>query len=610
MAEISVEISANIAQVQKALKTVKGDLKDMGAAADGSVGKLNKPLASATQSVNKLGKATAVNANPALQEFSRVIQDAPFGIMGVGNNITQLVGNFGNLSKSAGGAGAALKAMLGSLAGPGGVLLAVSTAVTVLTVFGDKIFNTKSKAEELAEATKKAAEALESYVDALVGVERATLKGKQAAAEEITTLRLLRGQIENTTLTTEERKDGILKLRKEFPAYFQDVKDEKLLNGQAATSYDNLTNSIIKRAKATAAQDLLVKNAKKEIIIADQLDKLNDKIIDKQKELEDAKQKDSKASTNVLVGGAGSYNAKLVEQGVIQQGINNLTEDQIGLQKKLGEISEQNAKLSAFVTANVIVEPKEVKLDLSKAKLSYNRDATKFPSPTAEMASIFGLDPESQKILEQKAVELAERVSKALTIKEIPPPKLEAFQERMAELVDSVNGLANSGIMDVFDSIGQNIGDALTEGGNILSAVGKGIIQAMGQFLSRMGSMLVEYGTLAVLKGKLDLAILAGGPVSIGAGLAAIAVGIALQAAGTAIGNATSKGSTGTAGSSVGGQGSRGSSISSGAGGSSFGVSGNENGRVVFEIAGTKLVGVLSRTLDRNSRLGGQLSLS
>src|SRR5690606_8190454 len=80
------------------------------------------------KSIGGLGKQTS-NANLALQEFSRVIQDAPFGIMGIGNNIQQLTANFGNLSESVGGTGAALRAMLGALAGPGGILLAVS-AVT------------------------------------------------------------------------------------------------------------------------------------------------------------------------------------------------------------------------------------------------------------------------------------------------------------------------------------------------------------------------------------------------------------------------------------------------------------------------------------------------
>jgi len=46
------------------------------------------------------------------------------------------------------------------------------------------------------------------------------------------------------------------------------------------------------------------------------------------------------------------------------------------------------------------------------------------------------------------------------------------------------------------------------------------------------------------------------------------------------------------------------SSVSTGGGGSGF-----TNGSVVFEISGTSLIGVLSNSLDKNSRLGGTLGI-
>ena len=120
-----------------------------------------------------------------------------------------------------------------------------------------------------------------------------------------------------------------------------------------------------------------------------------------------------------------------------------------------------------------------------------------------------------------------------------------------------------------------------------------------------MGDKLVQYGTLAVLKGKLDLAIASFNPAAtITAGLAAIAVGTLLKAAGSAF--SSPNGSFSGGGSSRGGaeryspRSSNSSSISSSGGGLQ---------NVVFEIQGTKLVGVLSNTLARNRNLGGSLGI-
>ena len=174
--------------------------------------------------------------------------------------------------------------------------------------------------------------------------------------------------------------------------------------------------------------------------------------------------------------------------------------------------------------------------------------------------------------------------------------------EKLKEFNESANNLIAGSISQTFSNLGSSIGEALASGGNVLSAVGNTIIQGLSSFLSEMGGMLVKYGTLAILKGKLDLAILTGGPLAIGAGIAAVAVGVALSAAGAALGQKSAGGSSGDTGSSN----FRGSS-----GGGNFGASssgGMQN--VVFEIQGTKLVGVISNTLARNRSLGGSLSLT
>lgn len=186
---------------------------------------------------------------------------------------------------------------------------------------------------------------------------------------------------------------------------------------------------------------------------------------------------------------------------------------------------------------------------------------------------------------------------------------------RMGEALRSFNEQANAliggSIADTFGMMGSAIGNALVEGGNVLQAVGNTILAGLGSFLSDMGGMLIKYGTLAVLKGKLDIAILTGGPVSIAAGLAAIGVGVALKAAGAALGKFANQGSGGFSGDtqSSGNVGPNAPQTSRG----NFGNSGGSNSlqNVVFEIQGTKLIGVIQNTQRRNNNLGGStLSLN
>ena len=90
-----------------------------------------------------LGDATG-SATSATMELSRVISDAPYGIRGMANNITQLVSQLGTASTKAGGFVNALKLMGKQLIGPLGIVFAITAAVSALDFF----FGANKKAEE------------------------------------------------------------------------------------------------------------------------------------------------------------------------------------------------------------------------------------------------------------------------------------------------------------------------------------------------------------------------------------------------------------------------------------------------------------------------------
>jgi len=110
-----------------------------------------KGIPNATKNVKNLGDATG-SATSATMELSRVISDAPYGIRGMANNITQLVSQLGTASTKAGGLSAALKLMGKQLMGPLGIVFAITAAVSALDFF----FGANKKAEKgVGDLTKK-----------------------------------------------------------------------------------------------------------------------------------------------------------------------------------------------------------------------------------------------------------------------------------------------------------------------------------------------------------------------------------------------------------------------------------------------------------------------
>jgi hypothetical protein len=115
---------------------------------------------------NQLGNAfktlpsTSNSATYALSNLSRVAQDAPYGFIGIANNLNPLLESFQKLSKEAGGSGAALKAMAGGLMGPAGIGLALGAVSSIIVAFGPKI-------ADFIKGTNKASEAEDKFAKSL-----------------------------------------------------------------------------------------------------------------------------------------------------------------------------------------------------------------------------------------------------------------------------------------------------------------------------------------------------------------------------------------------------------------------------------------------------------
>lgn len=88
-------------------------------------------------------KNASGGATSSILELGRVIQDAPYGIRGMANNITQLASSIVFTTKAAGGFRGALTALGRAFMGPGGILIGISLVVSIL----DDLYGANKKAE-------------------------------------------------------------------------------------------------------------------------------------------------------------------------------------------------------------------------------------------------------------------------------------------------------------------------------------------------------------------------------------------------------------------------------------------------------------------------------
>jgi hypothetical protein len=128
---------------------------EVGADVKGAVTGLQK----VNTEMRKLPKVSS-EAAQSLNNLSRVAQDAPYGFIGIANNLNPLIESFGRLRAETGNNKTALKALASSLMGVGGIGLAVGLASSLMVVFGDKLFGAGKKAKEAAEGVKEAAKSV------------------------------------------------------------------------------------------------------------------------------------------------------------------------------------------------------------------------------------------------------------------------------------------------------------------------------------------------------------------------------------------------------------------------------------------------------------------
>jgi len=187
-----------------------------------------KGLPSTTKNMKGLGDATG-SATSATMELSRVISDAPYGIRGMANNITQLVSQLGTASMKAGGLTKALKLMGKQLMGPLGIVFAITAAVSALDYFAGN----QKKAKEESDALTK------------------------TFGAEATKLMVLKSALEDSNISLNDKNELVKKANEEFEDLNIKLDENGSLTTESAEAIDKLSLAFIKNAKARAIASLI-----------------------------------------------------------------------------------------------------------------------------------------------------------------------------------------------------------------------------------------------------------------------------------------------------------------------------------------------------------------
>lgn len=603
--KLEVGIGADVSDFQKKIKEVEFDLKELSKAKVERIklgldtGEINNQIKDVKKTLNDLKTTTrdtgnafnsmapkVANGGAALTSFSRIAQDAPYGIIGVGNNITNTAEQFGYLVKETGSAGGAIKAMLSSLAGVGGVLLGVSLLTTGLTLMAQQGLTVSDVIDKMTGKYDK------------LGAEmaKASQEAAKQSGEEIANMKALVSVAQDETKSRQDRLIAVKELQKEFPAYFGNLSQEQILNGNVTGTVKELTQAIIERARASAFSAEIGKLAAEEFDLTQKLIKAKEAL---RKEEEYRKKINQNTTSGNVVGGTASASSFLI--------LNDLKNDVADIGKLL---DENKKKQDAYTKAIEASTSASIKL---RETAVGGKTVKTFNTPQVSKANtgisggglidLTQLEFATGKVdkLGNKLKELPGTISTSFGgVKNAVELSAPGILEALINFNKQASLIINNAIADTFAGIGEALGNAFSTGANVLESVGATLLSALGGVLVSLGKLAIQTG-VGILAVKSALKTL-NPALAIGAGVALVAIGSAFSNGAKSIGNSGGGGSGG----SFSTRGGSNSSFSSSSGGfQGGGLSGN----VVFEISGQKLIGVLNNTLNGNKRLGGAVGL-
>lgn len=440
---------------------------------NGTIGNINTAMGNTAQKTN--------NATQSLVNFSRIAQDAPYGIQGVANNLNPMVESFQRLAATEGGTKNALKAMAQGLIGPAGVGVAIGIVSSLAVTFS----------KEIKEFFKGPTEELEKFREELnkVANDLNKLIGKQQTkrTQGILLTELIVGGNET------QQKEALKKL-KDLYSESAAIQNAKL--GQNKAYYQTLVNQAAIQGDATA----------KEKNNIDQLDIANESYIKNEKR----RNAELKKITSEKIEGVG-FSTRIVSVDEQKARI-NAEYDVLGndIKKNIARLQSDTFKQLATITltptpetvkknsGKVIDTLKDfsaaLKYELAKQLMDYEKYKKEFAK--LDRSYIKVEDREERKIQYTKEVKkatgkdqyentlgsfLEKDAKRRMGEWEAEQRKVDGLSQSYANFANMLASNVTSGLMSVWDALeqGKNPLDAIGQMFvNIAKSIAAAIIQA------------------------------------------------------------------------------------------------------------------------------------
>ena len=224
---------------------------------DTDIGKHTRNVGNYSSSWNGLGNSI----NQLTREAPAFANSVQTGFMALSNNIPILTDELGVLiqkNKDLQAEGKPTQSILKTVAGAFfSWQTVISLGVTILTVYGAKLY-------EMAKAAYESSKGIVAASEAQKLLNTAISEGNKNAAEEVGHFRTLYATATNLALSQKERKDATNEMQKLYPKVLGNIKAEIIQNGLAKDSYYLIRDAIIAKSRASAISSALDKAAAEE----------------------------------------------------------------------------------------------------------------------------------------------------------------------------------------------------------------------------------------------------------------------------------------------------------------------------------------------------------